>query len=130
KNYSVGRASDAPFEQIGAAWIRGPELAQFLNTRLIPGVRVYPTRFNDLQGVRFVITNRELFSSVRLGLEIAYGIEKLYPGKIDPELSRSLIGNRRVIDAIKAGEDPTTTIQRMDDSVKQFLERRKPFLLY
>ena len=32
-NYSVGRGTDAPFEQIGADWIHGAELAQFLNAR-------------------------------------------------------------------------------------------------
>ena len=45
KNLSVGRGTDAPFEQIGADWIHGAELAQFLNGRSIPGVRVYATRF-------------------------------------------------------------------------------------
>ena len=45
RNYSVGRGTDAPFEQIGADWIKGPELAAALNQRWIPGVRVYPTRF-------------------------------------------------------------------------------------
>ncbi len=94
KNYSVGRGTDTPFEQIGADWIRGVELAQFLNARSIPGVRVYATRFQPessnfkgkpVEGVRFVVTNRELFSSVRLGLEIAYALQKLYPGKIDFE---------------------------------------------
>ncbi len=41
KNLSVGRGTDAPFEQIGADWIHGQELAQYLNGRSIPGVRVY-----------------------------------------------------------------------------------------
>ncbi|MEN6603550.1 MAG: exo-beta-N-acetylmuramidase NamZ domain-containing protein, partial [Bryobacteraceae bacterium] len=45
RNYSVGRGTDAPFEQVGADWIKGPELAAYLNRRLLPGVRVYPTRF-------------------------------------------------------------------------------------
>jgi uncharacterized protein YbbC (DUF1343 family) len=44
-NYSVGRGTDAPFEQIGADWIHGAELAQFLNNWVLPGVRVYPTKF-------------------------------------------------------------------------------------
>ena len=57
KNYSVGRGTDAPFEQIGAEWVRGVELAEFLNSRYIPGVRVYPTHLNaTTEGVRFVIT--------------------------------------------------------------------------
>ena len=30
-----------------------------------------------------MITNRELLDATRLGLELAVGIQKLYPGKID-----------------------------------------------
>lgn len=45
KNYSVGRGTDAPFEQVGADWINGPQLAAYLNHRMVPGVRFYPTRF-------------------------------------------------------------------------------------
>jgi uncharacterized protein YbbC (DUF1343 family)/CubicO group peptidase (beta-lactamase class C family) len=139
KNYSVGRGTDAPFEQIGADWMRGTELAQFLNARSIPGVRVYATRFQPaasnfkgklLDGVRFVIMNREQFNSVRLGLEIAYALEKLYPGKIDFEGCRFLIGNRAVIDSMKAGEDPRSIEQRIEDGIKTFLDRRQAYLLY
>src|SRR5258708_7259046 len=74
RNYSVGRGTDAPFEQVGADWIRGAELAHFLNERSIPGVRMYPTRFQPaasnykdklIEGVRFVVTNRDQFSAVR-----------------------------------------------------------------
>ena len=126
KNYSVGRGTDAPFEQIGAEWIRGGELAEFLNNRYIPGVRVYPTH----DGIRFVITDRDRFDSIRLGLEVAYALHKLYPGKIDFEASRQLIGNRKAIDALKAGEDPRVIEQGLMTDIASFMNRRRPFLLY
>jgi uncharacterized protein YbbC (DUF1343 family) len=131
KNYSVGRGTDAPFEQIGADWIRGVELAEFLNARYIPGVRVYPTHLKPAtEGVRFVITDRDRFDSIRLGLEVAYALHKLYPGKIDLELSKQLIGNRKVIDALKAGDDPRVIEQGLMDDIAAFMNRRRPFLLY
>jgi uncharacterized protein YbbC (DUF1343 family) len=139
KGYSVGRGTDAPFEQIGAEWIHGVELARFLNERSIPGLRVYPTRFTPasaplkdkpLEGVRFIVVNREQFSSVRLGLEIANALQKLYPGKIDLETCKLLIGNRKVINSLKAGEDPRSIEQRIEDDLLAFEERRRPFLLY
>jgi len=126
KNYSVGRGTAAPFEQIGADWIKGVELAEFLNARYIPGVRVYPAN----SGVRFVITDREQLNSVRLGLEVAYALHKLYPGKIDFELSKQLIGNRQVIDALKAGDDPRAIEQGLLSGLASFMNRRRPFLLY
>jgi len=139
KGYSVGRGTDAPFEQIGAEWIRGAELARFLNERSIPGVRAYATRFTPsapplkdrpLEGVRFVVVNREQFSAVRLGLEVAYALGKLYPGKLDIEMCRPLIGNRKVIERIKSGDDPRAIEQGIEDQLDAFEQRRRAYLLY
>jgi hypothetical protein len=77
KDYSVGRGTDSPLEQVGALWIKGTELAEFLNARAIPGVRAYPVRFHpsssvlagkDVEGVRFLVTDRNLFNAVGFGL--------------------------------------------------------------
>jgi uncharacterized protein YbbC (DUF1343 family) len=139
RNYSVGRGTDAPFEQIGADWIDGPALAQFLNSRSIPGVRVYPTRFRpsssnlkdvDVSGVRFVITDRDAFDSTRLGIELAAALQKLFPGKIDFEKCRLLIGNHAVLNQLKDGTDASAIWSRAQEQASQFAERRKPYLLY
>jgi uncharacterized protein YbbC (DUF1343 family)/CubicO group peptidase (beta-lactamase class C family) len=130
KNYSVGRGTDSPFEQIGAPFIHGKELAARLNQREIPGVRVYPTTVGKEEGVRFVITNRELFDSTRLGLEVAAALETLYPGNLDLSLDRKLIGNEDVIQRLTAGEDPRSIEQSMADSVGGFVKEREPYLLY
>jgi uncharacterized protein YbbC (DUF1343 family)/CubicO group peptidase (beta-lactamase class C family) len=131
RNYSVGRGTDAPFEQIGADFIHGPELAAYLDRRQIPGVRVYATRLQPaLEGVRFVITNRDAFDSARLGLEIAAALEKLYPGKMDLAANGKLIGSAEVIRALVAGDDPREIQQKMVDSVAAFLKMREKYLLY
>jgi uncharacterized protein YbbC (DUF1343 family)/CubicO group peptidase (beta-lactamase class C family) len=138
-NYSVGRGTDAPFEQIGADWIQGRQLAAFLNGRYIPGVRSYPTRFTPtssnfsgraIEGVRFVITDRNAFDSVRFGLELGYALEKLYPGKIPWDTNRFLIGNHEAIAAGKNGVDPRTTLQKIDESIAVFVKQREKYLLY
>jgi uncharacterized protein YbbC (DUF1343 family) len=139
RNYSVGRGTDAPFEQIGADWIRGPELAAFLNGRFIPGVRSYPTRFQPassnfqgrlIEGVRFVITDREAFDSARLGLEVASALGRLYPSRIVLEDNRWLIGNRQTIQMLEAGEDPARIQQAGEDALGAFLKLREEHLLY
>jgi uncharacterized protein YbbC (DUF1343 family) len=139
KNLSVGRGTDAPFEQIGAEFISGRELAAYLNGRHIPGVRVYPTSFipNDsnlkgqrIEGVRFVITNREVFDSTRLGLEVAAAIQQLYPGKIDLAVDKRLIGSDDVIRRLQAGEDPRTIQQSYEDALQAFIAKRAQYLLY
>ncbi len=123
KDYSVGRGTDVPFEQIGAEWINGEQFAAALNARGVPGVSVYPVRFQAKGGVRFVVTDRDNFNAVRFGLEIARVLRTLYPGKLDFEASRNLIGSRAVVNALKSGEEPAF-------SLDTFLARRAPFLLY
>ena len=44
-NVSVGRGTDTPFEVVGAPWIDGQQLAAYLNSRRIAGVRFVPVRF-------------------------------------------------------------------------------------
>jgi uncharacterized protein YbbC (DUF1343 family) len=139
KNYSVGRGTDAPFEHIGAEFIKGRELASYLDKRMIPGVRIYPVRFTpsssnlsgkSIEGIRFVITQREAFDSVRLGLEIAAALQKLYPNKMEFAGSKRLIGNDSVIQSLQAGEDPRAIVQRLTDELAPFLETRARYLIY
>jgi len=139
QNYSVGRGTDAPFEQVGADFIRGPELAAYLDRRQIPGVRVYATRFQPassnfagktVEGVRFVITDRDAFDSARLGLEAAAALEKLYPGKIALEAGKKLIGSAEVIRELAVGDDPRDIQQKLIDGLAAFLKLREKYLLY
>jgi uncharacterized protein YbbC (DUF1343 family)/CubicO group peptidase (beta-lactamase class C family) len=138
-NYSVGRGTDAPFEQIGADWMDGRRLSAWLNAREIPGIRVYPTRFHPessnfkgrwIEGVRFVITDRDAFDSTRLGLEIAFALLQLWPGKIDVEVDRWLVGNREVLQNLKDGMDPRNMVEAMTGSLSLFARSRHAWLLY
>jgi uncharacterized protein YbbC (DUF1343 family)/CubicO group peptidase (beta-lactamase class C family) len=139
KNLSVGRGTDAPFEQLGADFLGGRELSAYLNGRHIPGVRTYPISFTPsesnfkgmrIEGVRFVITNREVFDSTRLGLEIAAALQQLYPGKIDFAANKRLIGSDDVIRRLQAGEDPRNIQQSYEDALQAFNARRTQYLLY
>jgi len=139
RNYSVGRGTDVPFEQIGAAWINGRQLAAHLSARHIPGVRFYPTRFRPaasnfagqwIEGVRFLITDREAFSSARLGVELAAALMQLYPERIVLDASRGLIGNQETMESLAKGQDPRLIHQASQDAVAGFLPLREEFLLY
>jgi len=139
EGFSEGRGTDAPFEQIGADFIAGRELAAYLNRREIPGVRAYPTSFTPtesvskgvrIQGVRFELTNRELFDSTRLGLELAAALRKLYPGKVDFSGSRRLIGSGDVVEWLKSGEDPRAIQESYRDATDAFVKLREAYLLY
>ena len=136
KNYSVGRGTDAPFEQIGADWIDGRALARRLESRGIPGVRVSPVEFvptssnfsgKTIGGVRFAVTDRDAFSSSRLGLELARALAALYPQKIAMESNKYLIGNSAVMRALASGGDAGSAA---DAGIQQFLALRRKYLLY
>ena len=138
-NYSVGRGTDAPFEQAGADWINGQELSAYLNSRFIPGVRIYPTRFKpnssnfknqEIEGVRFVVTDREAFDSTRLGLELAIGLQKLFPGKLEINKNRFLIGSQEIVGDLAAAADPNTIQSKLQTQMEAFARRRTPYLLY
>ena len=77
-----------------------------------------------------MITDREAFDSARLGLELGYAFEKLYPGKMSLETNRFLIGNHEVISAEKDGVDPRTTLEKMNAVLAGFVQRREKYLLY
>ncbi len=139
KNLSVGRGTDSPFEQVGADFIGGRELAAYLNRRQIPGVRVYATSFTPsdsnfkgrrIEGVRFELTNREIFDSTRLGLEVAAALVKLYPGKVDLSVNKKLIGSDDTIRRLQAGEDPRAVQQSFQDALDAFVKMRAAYLLY
>jgi uncharacterized protein YbbC (DUF1343 family) len=139
KVYSVGRGTDAPFEQIGAAWMKGQALAEYLNSRQIPGIRAYPTRLSPtssnftgktIEGVRFVITNRDTFQPVRFGLEVGSAIAKLFPGQMNWAANDKLVGNRDVLQRLEKGDDPAAIERDYAAALETFRQRRSAFLLY
>ncbi|MFN0165002.1 MAG: exo-beta-N-acetylmuramidase NamZ domain-containing protein [Bryobacteraceae bacterium] len=139
RNYSVGRGTDTPFEIVGAEFIHGRMLARYLNQRMIPGIRVYPTRFKPatsvlagkmIEGVRFIVTDRAALNSAQLGIELAAALIRLYPGKIDFKANLKLIGNRELVELLQAGEDPRSIQQKLEEPLREFLAVRDKYLLY
>ena len=139
KVYSVGRGTDAPFEQVGASWMDGQRLATYLNNRAIPGIRVYattlrPTASNfagqTIGGLRFVITDRDEFNSVRFGVELGAAMAKLFPGQMDWKVNEKLVGSPAVVSALEAGEDPAAIERRFAAETQAFRIKRTRFLLY
>jgi len=50
-----------------------------------------PLSGKGVEGVRWLLTSREAFDSVRLGLEVGAALQALYPGKISFGENRKLI---------------------------------------
>src|SRR5437660_6552566 len=114
-NVSVGRGTETPFELLGAPWIHGRELAQYLNTREISGVRFVPVSFTPsasnyagqkCEGVNIMLVERNAFDAPELGIELASALHKLYPEQFHMERIIELPLNRMVYEAGNQGVDP------------------------
>jgi uncharacterized protein YbbC (DUF1343 family) len=138
-NISVGRGTDTPFEQIGAPWINGPELARELNRQRLPGLRVYPVRFRPTasrfagelcDGVFFLVTDRDALRPVRLGLEVAVALHRLYGNQFDLEAVARLFGSRDMLASIRAGDTPSEIAAAWAEGEAAWRRLTVPYLLY
>jgi len=136
---SVGRGTDTPFEQVGAPWVVAVQLASELNARELAGVRFYPVSFTPqsskyagvrCQGVYILVTDRQALRPVRLGLEVASILHRLYPADYRLEQEDHLLGSATVLSRILAGEDPADIAQSWQADEEQWLRLRSSYLLY
>jgi uncharacterized protein YbbC (DUF1343 family) len=136
---SVGRGTDAPFEIIGAPWIGADDLARELERRKIPGVHVAPAQFTPregvysgepCEGVTLGITNRGLVQSMRVGLEIADALHRVYPDKFQLEKTIELLGSQSTIGRLKRGDAPAEIASGWSADIARFRAMRERYLLY
>jgi uncharacterized protein YbbC (DUF1343 family) len=138
-NVSVGRGTDTPFEHVGAPWIDGVQLADTLNARNIPGVRFYPVRFTpasskyaneECQGVFIIVMDRAALRPVRLGLEIAAALARLYPTEYQLDTALRLFGSRDTLTRVRLGEDPASIAASWGAAESRWRLMRAKYLLY
>jgi len=138
-NVSVGRGTDTPFEVVGAPWIKGRELAAYLNGRNIQSVRFVPIVFipsssnfagEGCEGVNLTVLDRNTLDSPELGIELAAALHKLYPNDFKLERMAELLVNNAVLEAIGAGEDPRRIAEDWQEQLNGFLRLREKYLLY
>ena len=138
-NVSVGRGTDTPFEVVGAPYIDGRNLAEYLNERNIKGVRFVPVKFKpnasvfkdeNLGGINLIITDRNAFETVETGIEIAAALRKLYPNEWQVDKYSKLLVNTEILDKIKAGNSPEEIGKAWQPKLDEFKKRRASFLLY
>jgi uncharacterized protein YbbC (DUF1343 family)/CubicO group peptidase (beta-lactamase class C family) len=138
-NLSVGRGTDAPFETLGAPWIKGRDLAQYLNARNISGVRFVPVNFTpdasnyagqNCEGVNLIVTERNAFDAPELGIELASALHKFYPGQFQMERMKELLLNESAYSAIAEGQDPRRIADDWREPLEKFQQLREKYLIY
>jgi uncharacterized protein YbbC (DUF1343 family) len=143
-NLSVGRGSDAPFEQIGAAWLDTAAVLRIMRQTELPGVRLRgvaftPKRPGDeksadtlVQGVRLEVTNRSSYDPTRTVVYLLAAVRAAHPAQFAwiPAQFDRLAGGPTLRAALESGQAPDAIVRGWGPALQRFLSRRQPALLY
>jgi uncharacterized protein YbbC (DUF1343 family) len=138
-NVSVGRGTETPFELLGAPWIKGRELAQYLNARGIFGVRFVPLSFTPTasayenqrcEGVNILLVDRNALDAPEMGIELASALHKLYPEQFHLEKMGAILVNQSTLDSLSRGEDPRRIAEDWRESLQKYEQLRQKYLIY
>jgi uncharacterized protein YbbC (DUF1343 family) len=136
---SVGRGTEAPFEEFGAPWINGEEVATELNAKNLPGLRFANQRFIPVSGlyagqhcggVGIKVTDRAAVRSMRMGLEIAEILQKKYPANFDTAKMLLLLGNSETVSQLQAGTTPAEIVAGWAKDLAAYDQMRRRYFLY
>jgi uncharacterized protein YbbC (DUF1343 family) len=136
---SVGRGTEAPFEEFGAPWINGEEVAAELNARDLVGVHFVNQPFVPVSGlytgrrcggVGIRVTDRNTLRSMRVGMEIAAILQKKYPKDFDASKLILLLGNADTVSALQAAMPPERIIASWSNDLTTFDSVRRKYFLY
>lgn len=145
---SMARGTLRPFEQVGAPFVDGAELAAAMNAAALIGVRFEAVRFTpqtgfypgpaaslkyrdqECGGVRVILTDRERCAVVDIGIELARVLQRLYPTQFKVDDMAKLLGHEETLQALRAGESRARIKARWAAGLAGFETRRQPFLLY
>jgi uncharacterized protein YbbC (DUF1343 family) len=136
---SVGRGTEAPFEEFGAPWMHGEDVASRLNERHIPGVRFVAADFIPVAGlyaaercggVAIRVLDKRAVRSMTMGIEIASILKQLYRDHFDVQKMLFLVGNEQTIRQLQQGVPATEIVKGWETDLRTFEALRRKYLLY
>lgn len=147
---NIGIGYTLPFKVIGAPWIDSQDLAQKLNAQQLPGVKFIPFQYRPFygkfkdtlcEGVKIVITDTAQYRPLSVQYMLIGVLKSLYPIHFRTQLDRftetdktsfcKVNGNADILDMlIKEKYVAWKLIGYDKDERRQFLEKRKKYLLY
>ena len=136
---SVGRGTEAPFEIFGAPWMNGEDVAAALNAKHLPGLKFVSQLLIPVSGlyagqrcggVSIRIGEKSAVRSMRMGLEIAAVLKKLYPDKVDLAKTITLLGNATTVQLLQDGVPPEKIVADWKDDLVVYEAKRRKYTLY
>ena len=136
---SVGRGTEAPFEIFGAPWMNGEEVASALNAKHLPGLKFVAQLLIPVSGlyagqrcggVSIKIGEKSAVRSMRMGLEIAAVLNRLYSDKVDLAKTITLLGNAATVEELRIGAPPEKIVADWKEDLAAYEKTRRKYILY
>ena len=84
----------------------------------------------ECQGVFMIVSDRSALRPVRLGVEIAAMLAKMYGTRFELEAAERLFGSKDGLTRIRSGEDPAAIAATWSVAESRWRLMRSPYLLY
>ncbi len=143
-NLSVGRGTERAFQQVGAPWLDGEELAERMEARGLEGVSLHPVRFTprapgdgkfdgeEVAGVRLEVTDPDRYDPTRTGVALLVEARRLSGESWswrEAHFDR-LAGTDQVRRRLEEGLDVEELTAGWPDQLREFEALRREVLLY
>jgi uncharacterized protein YbbC (DUF1343 family) len=136
-----------PFELIGAPWVKGGELAAYLNAKNLPGVVFRPMWYKpfyfDTSGIRYEgvqvhVHDRARLDMTQVQVHILSALLRVYPNwnifeRAKPErlqMFDKVVGTYDVRRWLAASMEPDEILSRLDQARAPFMIKRERYLIY
>ena len=136
-----------PFELVGAPWIDGDALAEYLNNSKLAGVEFRPMSYRPfyfdtsstlLQGVQIHVRDREHLDLTAVQLTILDALRRLFPQndifeRAKPERLEAfdkVTGSTHLRTALEKHTSVEELLRSIDEERAQFMIKREKYLLY
>ena len=141
---SVGRGSDAAFEQVGAPWLDTTRVLGRMRGAGLPGVAFSgvaftPRRPGDgkyadtaLAGIRMRVTDRAAYDPTLTAVHLLAAIRDVHPSELrwNPRHFDRLAGSSALRTALESGASPAAAAAGWADATAEFRERAAKYLIY
>ena len=136
-----------PFELVGASWVDGEKLAEYLNLQRIGGVQFRPLSYRpfyfDTAGSRFLgvqihVTERDKLDMTGVQVSVLDALQRLFPHKDIFERAKSertesfdkAAGSSELRKALLSRKSVKEILKTLSDECSTFKAKREKYLLY
>jgi uncharacterized protein YbbC (DUF1343 family) len=136
---SVGRGTEAPFEEFGAPWMDGEKVASALNAAHLPGLKFVSQPFIPVNGlyagkrcggVGIRIGDPGAVRAITAGIELALLLQKMYPSDFDVSKTIFLLGNATTVQKLKEGVPASEIVASWQPALAEYDKTRRHYFLY